>query len=93
MAVSTNDIIGMAIALVVIGVTAAVGVLILSQIGSNSAIANDTDAQTTITNSKGGIVNLTTLLGVAGIVVVAGFIIYIIMRSFGNPGAGAKGMA
>ena len=82
MAVTTNEIIGMAIALVVIGVVSGVGILILTNIGSQDIVANNTNAQTAINNSQTGIVNLTTLLGVAGIVVVAGFILWIIMRSF-----------
>ena len=82
MAVNTNEIIGMAIALVVIGVVAGVGILILTNIGNSPSIANNTNAQTAINNSSTGILNLTTLLGVAGIVVVAGFILWIIMRSF-----------
>ena len=90
MAVDTNEIIGAAIALVVIGVVAGVGILILTNIGNSPEIANNTNAQQALSNSQNGIVNLTTLLGVAGIVVVAGFILWIIMRSF-VPSQGSMG--
>jgi hypothetical protein len=78
MALAPESMVGYAIVLVIVGVVAAVGAVILGNLGQNSAIANDTEAQQIISNSKGGLTNMTSLLGVVGITIAAVIVIGIV---------------
>ena len=78
MAVAPESMVGYAIVLVVVGVISAVGAVILGNLGQNSAIANDSEATTIISNSKGGLSNMTSLLGVVGITIAAAIVIGVV---------------
>ncbi len=67
--------IGFGIGIVVLGVVVAIGAVILTSLGSNSVIANDTVAQGIISNAKDALTNMSSLMGIAGLVVIAAFII------------------
>ena len=76
-------LVGFAIVLVTLGIVVSIGAVILGNIGQNNVIANDTDAQSIITNSKGGLTNMSSLFGVLGIVFASAVVIgtvYLIWR-------------
>ena len=80
---SHSVLVGIALALIVIGILLAIGVVVTSQVYENLPNITDTEAQTVISNIKTQTYNAFNFMPVVLIVLVAGGIIAFI-RLFGG---------
>lgn len=83
---SINFLLGIGIGLTVLGIIFAIGAVVLAELGNNSVVSGDANATTVVTNAKEGLVNATSLLGVLGLIAVAGAVIVVGFGMFGKLG-------
>jgi len=81
-----NYLLGIGVALTLLGIIFATGAVVLATFGNTSIVVGDADASSIITNAKAGLVNATSLLGVLGLVAVAGAVIVVGFGMFGKIG-------